>query len=192
VGTTEVVEGEDKLSVVTHLRGSTMANPPLPPSRTYSTPVPQLRKMASIDAQMRLLVPRKVSEDDKLIEYDALLLDRFLDILQELHGEEIKETVSIFSAFFDEPTQVSESDGICLVSVSGGILVHTASRRNCTLYLPCATPYHPSFWVRRRLKPLKTNSTPNAPESEMSRNVMAEFYNISCIQPQTSTQFDKF
>ncbi|CAM6128897.1 unnamed protein product [Calypogeia fissa] len=54
---------------------------------------PSLRKMASIDAQMRLLVPRKVSEDDKLIEYDALLLDRFLDILQELHGEEIKETV---------------------------------------------------------------------------------------------------
>ncbi|GLJ38512.1 hypothetical protein SUGI_0784760 [Cryptomeria japonica] len=52
-----------------------------------------LEKMASIDAQMRLLVPGKVSEDDKLIEYDALLLDRFLDILQDLHGEEIKETV---------------------------------------------------------------------------------------------------
>ncbi|KAL3677299.1 hypothetical protein R1sor_027247 [Riccia sorocarpa] len=52
-----------------------------------------LEKMASIDAQMRMLVPRKVSEDDKLIEYDALLLDRFLDILQDLHGEEIKERV---------------------------------------------------------------------------------------------------
>ncbi|KAJ7231706.1 hypothetical protein O6H91_Y456700 [Diphasiastrum complanatum] len=52
-----------------------------------------LEKMASIDAQMRLLVPKKVSEDDKLIEYDALLLDRFLDILQDLHGEEVKETV---------------------------------------------------------------------------------------------------
>ncbi|XP_073302065.1 phosphoenolpyruvate carboxylase-like [Primulina huaijiensis] len=52
-----------------------------------------LEKMASIDAQLRLLVPGKVSEDDKLIEYDALLLDRFLDILQDLHGEDLKETV---------------------------------------------------------------------------------------------------
>lgn len=52
-----------------------------------------IEKMASIDAQLRLLAPRKVSEDDKLVEYDALLLDRFLDILQDLHGEEIRETV---------------------------------------------------------------------------------------------------
>jgi phosphoenolpyruvate carboxylase len=51
--------------------------------------------LASIDAQLRLLVPGKVSEDDKLIEYDALLLDRFLDILQDLHGEDLKETVNI-------------------------------------------------------------------------------------------------
>jgi phosphoenolpyruvate carboxylase len=54
-----------------------------------------LEKLASIDAQLRLLVPGKVSEDDKLIEYDALLLDRFLDILQDLHGEDLKETVNI-------------------------------------------------------------------------------------------------
>ncbi|XP_015954036.1 phosphoenolpyruvate carboxylase, housekeeping isozyme [Arachis duranensis] len=53
----------------------------------------KLEKMASIDAQLRQLVPAKVSEDDKLIEYDALLLDRFLDILQDLHGEDLKETV---------------------------------------------------------------------------------------------------
>lgn len=52
-----------------------------------------LEKMASIDAQLRLLAPGKVSEDDKLIEYDALLLDRFLDILQDLHGEEVREFV---------------------------------------------------------------------------------------------------
>lgn len=54
-----------------------------------------LEKLASIDAQLRLLVPGKVSEDDKLIEYDALLLDRFLDILQDLHGEDLRETVSL-------------------------------------------------------------------------------------------------
>ncbi|CAN6570335.1 unnamed protein product [Malus baccata var. baccata] len=52
-----------------------------------------LEKMASIDVQLRLLAPGKVSEDDKLIEYDALLLDRFLDILQDLHGENLRETV---------------------------------------------------------------------------------------------------
>lgn len=52
-----------------------------------------LQKMASIDAQMRLLVPKRVSEDDKLIEYDALLLDRFLDVLEELHGVELKDKV---------------------------------------------------------------------------------------------------
>lgn len=53
-----------------------------------------LEKMASIDAQLRLLAPSKVSEDDKLVEYDALLLDRFLDILQDLHGEDLRETVT--------------------------------------------------------------------------------------------------
>jgi len=52
-----------------------------------------LEKLASIDAQLRALVPAKVSEDDKLVEYDALLLDRFLDILQDLHGEDLRETV---------------------------------------------------------------------------------------------------
>ncbi|KAL9666041.1 hypothetical protein QQ045_000363 [Rhodiola kirilowii] len=53
----------------------------------------KIEKLASIDAQLRLLVPAKVSEDDKLVEYDALLLDRFLDILQDLHGEDLRETV---------------------------------------------------------------------------------------------------
>ncbi|KAK1610366.1 hypothetical protein QYE76_034039 [Lolium multiflorum] len=47
----------------------------------------------SIDAQLRLLAPGKVSEDDKLIEYDALLVDRFLDILQDLHGPHLREFV---------------------------------------------------------------------------------------------------
>lgn len=53
----------------------------------------KLEKLASIDAHLRLLAPKKVSDDDKLVEYDALLLDRFLDILQALHGEDLKETV---------------------------------------------------------------------------------------------------
>ncbi|OEL17139.1 Phosphoenolpyruvate carboxylase 2 [Dichanthelium oligosanthes] len=53
----------------------------------------KLEKMASIDAQLRMLAPAKLSEDDKLVEYDALLLDRFLDILQDLHGEDLREMV---------------------------------------------------------------------------------------------------
>ncbi|KAK4790447.1 hypothetical protein SAY86_017751 [Trapa natans] len=52
-----------------------------------------LEKLATIDAQLRLLAPGKVSEDDNLVEYDALLLDRFLDILQDLHGNDLRETV---------------------------------------------------------------------------------------------------
>lgn len=58
-----------------------------------------IEKMASIDAQLRLLAPRKVSDDDKLVEYDALLLDRFLDILQDLHGQDIRQTVIFFLSF---------------------------------------------------------------------------------------------
>nr|AAK58635.2 phosphoenolpyruvate carboxylase isoform 1 [Hydrilla verticillata] len=52
-----------------------------------------LERMASVDAQLRMLAPSKVSEDDNLVEYDALLLDRFLEILQDLHGEDLRETV---------------------------------------------------------------------------------------------------
>lgn len=55
-----------------------------------------LVKLSSIDAHLRLLAPGKVSEDDKLVEYDALLLDRFLDIVQDLHGDFIRETVTFF------------------------------------------------------------------------------------------------
>jgi phosphoenolpyruvate carboxylase len=60
-----------------------------------------LEKLASIDAQLRLLAPKKVSEDDKLVEYDALLLDRFLDILHDLHGENLRETVIGFNFLFN-------------------------------------------------------------------------------------------
>ncbi|KAF3959091.1 hypothetical protein CMV_016064 [Castanea mollissima] len=36
---------------------------------------------------------KEVFKDDKLVEYDALLLDRFLDILQALHSENLRETI---------------------------------------------------------------------------------------------------
>lgn len=53
----------------------------------------KMQKMASINAQMRLLLPKKVSDDDQLVEYDSILLDRFLNVLQDLHGSDVKETV---------------------------------------------------------------------------------------------------
>ncbi|KAL8088248.1 phosphoenolpyruvate carboxylase 2 [Apium graveolens] len=84
-----------------------------------------LEKMASIDAQLRLLAPKKVSEDDKLVEYDALLLDRFLDILQDLHGEDIRETVQDcyeLSAEYEGSTdpQKLEELGRMLTSLDAG------------------------------------------------------------------------
>lgn len=54
-----------------------------------------LQKMPSMDEHMRKLVPRKVSDDDHLIEYDALLLDRFMDILQDLHGDDMRDKVQL-------------------------------------------------------------------------------------------------
>ncbi|XP_042422058.1 phosphoenolpyruvate carboxylase, housekeeping isozyme-like [Zingiber officinale] len=85
----------------------------------------KLEMMASIDAHMRLLAPAKVSDDDKLVEYDALLLDRFLDILQDLHGEEIRETVQDlyeFSAEYEErhESQKLEELGKVLTSLDAG------------------------------------------------------------------------
>lgn len=73
-----------------------------------------LEKMASIDAQLRLLAPGKVSEDDKLVEYDALLLDRFLDILNDLHGEEIRETVSCFYLYWFSLPSILFVGDLCL------------------------------------------------------------------------------
>ncbi|XP_019159043.1 PREDICTED: phosphoenolpyruvate carboxylase-like [Ipomoea nil] len=84
-----------------------------------------VEKMASIDAQLRLLAPAKVSEDDKLVEYDALLLDRFLDILQDLHGEDIRETVQEcyeLSAEYEgkQDTQKLEELGRVITSLDPG------------------------------------------------------------------------
>ncbi|RRT39741.1 hypothetical protein BHE74_00017585 [Ensete ventricosum] len=93
----------------------------------------RLEKMASIDAHMRLLAPAKVSEDDKLIEYDALLLDRFLDILQDLHGEEIRETVQELyelSAEYEgnhEPEKLEELGNVLTSLDPGDTIVVTKS-----------------------------------------------------------------
>ncbi|KAK9169084.1 hypothetical protein Syun_001224 [Stephania yunnanensis] len=53
-----------------------------------------VKKMGSIDTRLRFLVSAKLVDDDKLIEYNALLLDQFLDIFLDLHGDEIREIVN--------------------------------------------------------------------------------------------------
>jgi hypothetical protein len=74
----------------------------------------KIERLSSIDAQLRLLVPGKLSEDDKLIEYDALLLDRFLDVLQGLHGDDLREMVCNVSCRFDlDPDPVQSRLSTC-------------------------------------------------------------------------------
>ncbi|KAJ6793695.1 phosphoenolpyruvate carboxylase 2 [Iris pallida] len=91
-----------------------------------------LEKHASMDAQLRLIAPKKVSEDDNLVEYDAILLDRFLDILQELHGEELRETVQEcyeLSAEYEggrDPRKLEELGGV-LTSLDPGDSIVVAS-----------------------------------------------------------------
>ncbi|XP_042430195.1 phosphoenolpyruvate carboxylase-like isoform X2 [Zingiber officinale] len=94
---------------------------------------PSLERHGSIDAQLRILAPAKVSEDDKLVEYDALLVDRFLDILQSLHGEDLRETVQEcyeISAKFEGSRDLSKLDelGNVLMNLDPGdsILVTSA------------------------------------------------------------------
>ncbi|KAG6488216.1 phosphoenolpyruvate carboxylase 2-like isoform X1 [Zingiber officinale] len=94
---------------------------------------PSLERHGSIDAQLRILAPAKVSEDDKLVEYDALLVDRFLDILQSLHGEDLRETVQEcyeISAKFEGSRDLSKLDelGDVLMNLDPGdsILVTSA------------------------------------------------------------------
>ncbi|XP_072984321.1 phosphoenolpyruvate carboxylase 1 isoform X3 [Typha latifolia] len=91
-----------------------------------------LERHQSIDAQLRLLAPGKVSEDDKLVEYDALLVDRFLDILQDLHGEDLRELVQEcyeLSAEYEKDRELAKLDelGNLLTSLDPGDAIVVAS-----------------------------------------------------------------
>ncbi|EOA26527.1 hypothetical protein CARUB_v10022582mg [Capsella rubella] len=118
-----------------------------------------LEKMASIDAQLRLLAPGKVSEDDKLVEYDALLLDRFLDILQDLHGEDVREFVQEcyeVAADYDgnRNTEKLEELGNMLTSLDpGDSIVVTKSFSNMLSLANLAEEVQIAY--RRRIKKLK-------------------------------------
>ncbi|XP_022557893.1 phosphoenolpyruvate carboxylase 2 isoform X2 [Brassica napus] len=118
-----------------------------------------LKKMASIDAQLRLIAPSKVSEDDKLVEYDALLLDRFLDILQDLHGEEVREFVQEcyeVAADYDgnRNTEKLEELGNMLTSLDpGDSIVVTKSFSNMLSLANLAEEVQIAY--RRRIKKLK-------------------------------------
>ncbi|KAK1324956.1 Phosphoenolpyruvate carboxylase, housekeeping isozyme [Acorus calamus] len=117
-----------------------------------------LEKMASIDAQLRLLAPAKVSEDDKLVEYDALLLDRFLDILQDLHGEEIRETVQEcyeLSAEYEgkhDPKKLDELGKVLTSLDPGDSIVVTSSFSHMLNLANLAEEVQIAFRRRNKLK----------------------------------------
>ncbi|CAH8363556.1 unnamed protein product [Eruca vesicaria subsp. sativa] len=119
----------------------------------------KLEKMASMDVHLRQLVPGKVSEDDKLVEYDALLLDRFLDILQELHGEDLRETVQELyehSAEYEgkhEPKKLEEL-GSVLTSLDPGDSIVIAKAFSHMLNLANLAE-EVQIAYRRRIKKLK-------------------------------------
>ncbi|CDY45929.1 BnaC06g09980D [Brassica napus] len=119
----------------------------------------KLEKMASMDVHLRQLVPGKVSEDDKLVEYDALLLDRFLDILQDLHGEDLRETVQELyehSAEYEgkhEPKKLEEL-GSVLTSLDPGDSIVIAKAFSHMLNLANLAE-EVQIAYRRRIKKLK-------------------------------------
>ncbi|KAL2935881.1 Phosphoenolpyruvate carboxylase 1 [Bienertia sinuspersici] len=118
-----------------------------------------VQKQSSMDAQLRKLAPRKVSEDDKLVEYDALLLDRFLDSLQSLHGEEIRETVQVLYEHAAEyertrDTKKLEELGDMLIRLDAGDSIVVAKSFSHMLNLANLAE-EVQIAYRRRIKNLK-------------------------------------
>ncbi|KAI0492914.1 hypothetical protein KFK09_027190 [Dendrobium nobile] len=118
-----------------------------------------VEKMASMDAHLRLLAPGKVSEDDKLVEYDALLLDRFLEIVQDLHGENIRETVQEcyeLSAEYERKHDSKKLDelGSVLTGLDPGDSIVVASSFSHMLNLSNLAE-EVQIATRRRIKPKK-------------------------------------
>lgn len=116
-------------------------------------------KLPSMDAHLRLLAPGKVSEDDKLVEYDAMLLDRFLEIVQDLHGEGIRETVQEcyeLSAEYERTHDSKKLDelGNVLTSLDPGDSIVVASSFSHMLNLSNLAE-EVQIAQRRRTKPKK-------------------------------------
>ncbi|KAJ3686333.1 hypothetical protein LUZ61_015497 [Rhynchospora tenuis] len=91
-----------------------------------------LERHQSIDAQLRQLVPGKVSDDDKLVEYDALLVDQFLEILQFSHGDKLRDLVQEsyeLSAEYEKDHNIEKLDelGKLLMSLDPGDAIVVAS-----------------------------------------------------------------
>ncbi|KAI8012218.1 Phosphoenolpyruvate carboxylase 2 [Camellia lanceoleosa] len=95
-----------------------------------------LEKMASIDAQLKLLAPGKVSEDDKFVEYDALLLDRFLDILQHLHGEEIREMIDLSCSASQAPEELPKKTKLFFAHAAENWDAEFYAKVNDDVYMP--------------------------------------------------------
>ncbi|KAI5056786.1 hypothetical protein GOP47_0028604 [Adiantum capillus-veneris] len=63
------------------------------PPTTGRTPSRRQSPSTSLDERMRKISPTKVTDDDRLVEYDAALLSGFFDTLTNVHGGEIANTI---------------------------------------------------------------------------------------------------
>jgi phosphoenolpyruvate carboxylase len=86
----------------------------------------------SIDARLRQLAPEKVSADDRLVDYETLLVARFLDILEDLHGGDFRQVVEDCLRLSGEyqsegdPARLGELGGL-LTSLDVGDAIMVAS-----------------------------------------------------------------
>nr|BAK09197.1 phosphoenolpyruvate carboxylase [Oryza eichingeri] len=86
----------------------------------------------SIDARLRQLAPEKVSADDRLVDYETLLVARFLDILEDLHGGDFRQVVEDCLRLSGEyqsegdPAKLGELGGL-LTSLDVGDAIMVAS-----------------------------------------------------------------
>ncbi|KAL6838809.1 hypothetical protein ACP4OV_031523 [Aristida adscensionis] len=86
----------------------------------------------AIDGHLWQLAPERVSEDDRLVDYETLLVARFLDILQDLHGGDfrqvVEECLSLSGKYHGDgdPARLQEL-GALLTSLDVGDAVMVAS-----------------------------------------------------------------
>ncbi|KAL0837620.1 LOW QUALITY PROTEIN: hypothetical protein Bca101_089510 [Brassica carinata] len=148
-----------------------------------------IEKKASINARLRQLVSAKMSEDDKLVEYDALLLDPFLDILDDLHGEDLQ--LYELSAEYEgkhEPKKLEEL-GKVLTSLDPGDSIVISKAFSHMLNLANLAE-EVQIAYRRRIKKLKkgdfVDESPAATESDIE-----ETFKRHDITPDDKQELDE-
>ncbi|CAN6920529.1 unnamed protein product [Brassica oleracea] len=122
-----------------------------------------------------------MSEDDKLVEYDALLLDPFLDILDDLHGEDLQ--LYELSAEYEgkhEPKKLEEL-GKVLTSLDPGDSIVISKAFSHMLNLANLAE-EVQIAYRRRIKKLKkgdfVDESPAATESDIEETFKRHVFDL--------------